>query len=324
MYSYAGDFFRGPMTGGYTNQDHVTGSFVVASAFTENPAGGGTTSDRSDLILSYRFTDGMQTLTEANSTARIGMYVALPDSPLAAPGTPMQWVVLLQTATDAISSYGIKGGVYGEGSDQGCLGCIGIGPVTGNGSVGIGSGGLYPRPEFGGNGGGAIGTWTVQTVAVPELAILPRAWLRGLKFGPGLGIDAAITSRFQNATAKVAAIMLGIIRVPARRDGIFIDLPRVRVEVAEACSGVQTLVLMLAAAALIATVLPTRRLPWALALFVLAIILALEANALRVAGIAIGLEHLGAMSRGAKDWIQIGTTGIALAQLVGIGRLAGR
>jgi len=43
-----------------------------------------------------------------------------------------------------------------------------------------------------------------------------------------------------------------------------------------------------------------------------------------VAGIAIGLEYIGAMSRDAKDWIQIGTTGVALAQLVGLGRLITR
>ncbi len=63
--------------------------------------------------------------------------------------------------------------------------------------------------------------------------------------------------------------------------------------------------------------------PWALGLFVSAIVLALEANALRVAGISIGLEQMGAMSREWKDWIQIGTTGLALGQLAGIERLIG-
>jgi len=64
---------------------------------------------------------------------------------------------------------------------------------------------------------------------------------------------------------------------------------------------------------------------WVPALFVTAVALALEANAIRVAGIAIGLEQTaGAMAREWKDWIQIGTTGAALAQLAGLGRLLAR
>jgi len=141
-----------------------------------------------------------------------------------------------------------------------------------------------------------------------------------LKFGPGLGLEAALTTRLQHATAWGAAWLLGV-----PRDGIYIDMPRVRVEVAQMCSGLQTLLLMLAAAALIAVVLPGRRLPWAPAIFVAAILLALEANVLRVAGISIGLEQTaGAFAREWKDWIQMGTTGIALAQLVGLGRLIAR
>ena len=63
---------------------------------------------------------------------------------------------------------------------------------------------------------------------------------------------------------------------------------------------------------------------WARGLFVASAALALEANALRVAGISVGLEHLGAMSHEGRDWIQMETTGPALAQLVGIGRLLAR
>jgi len=92
----------------------------------------------------------------------------------------------------------------------------------------------------------------------------------------------------------------------------------------EACSGLQTLVLLFAASALIAAVLPARRLPWALALFVSAVVLALEANALRVAGIALGVEYAGPLSLATKDWIGVGTIGLALVQIAVLGRLLGR
>ena len=152
------------------------------------------------------------------------------------------------------------------------------------------------------------------SVSVPELAILPRLLPRGF----GLGLEAKVTRALQHATAWGAAHLLGV-----PRDGVTLVLRRVRVEVAEACSGLQTLIVMLAAAALIAAVLPARRLPWELVLVVAAIILALEANALRVAGISIGLEYLGSLSPAAKDWIGVGTTGLALVQMAVLGRLVG-
>jgi len=137
----------------------------------------------------------------------------------------------------------------------------------------------------------------------------------------GAGIEAAVTARLQRATAWAATALLRAIRIPSTHDGVYIDLTKVRVE---ACSGLQTLVLLFAASALIAAVLPARRLPWALALFVSAVVLALEANALRVAGIALGVEYAGPLSLATKDWIGVGTTGLALVQMAVLGRLLGR
>ena len=136
----------------------------------------------------------------------------------------------------------------------------------------------------------------------------------------GAGIEAAVTARLQRATAWAATALLRAIRIPSTHDGVYIDLTKVRVE---ACSGLQTLVLLFAASALIAAVLPARRLPWALALFVSAVVLALEANALRVAGIALGVEYAGPLSLATKDWIGVGTTGLALVQMAVLGRLLG-
>ena len=56
------------------------------------------------------------------------------------------------------------------------------------------------------------------------------------------------------------------------------------VSVIEDCPGRQTLTLMLLVAGLIAAVVPARKQPWALGLLVAAVMLALETNALRVAG----------------------------------------
>ena len=53
-----------------------------------------------------------------------------------------------------------------------------------------------------------------------------------------------------------------------------------------------------------------------------AILLALEANALRVAGVALGLEYTaGSLLRTRKDWIQISTTTLAIIQLIALVRL---
>ena len=161
----------------------------------------------------------------------------------------------------------------------------------------------------------AVGAQFVPASAIRDYSLprLPRL----LKFGPGLGVEAALTTWLQQATARIAATIL---RAP--REGVTILMPRVRVEVAEACSGLQTLAIVLAAASLIAAVLPARRLPWALALLVAAILLALEANALPVAGVALGLEYTaGSLLRTWKDWIQISTTTLAIIQLIALVRL---
>src|SRR2546426_11859919 len=137
----------------------------------------------------------------------------------------------------------------------------------------------------------------------------------------GAGIEAAVTARLQRATAWAATALLRAIRIPSTHDGVYIDLTKVRVE---ACSGLQTLVLLFAASALIAAVLPARRLPWALALFVSAEVLALEANALRVGGVAIGGEYAGPLSLAPQEWVGGGATRVAPVRMAGLGRVLGR
>ena len=324
VYTYAGDAVKGTTTGAAADGRGAAGYVIMTTLFTAGGSGLASNEDRTPSITSYSFSDGVQTLTEATSTASLAMVVDTADLP-GDDGLPVHWAFTISTATDQISSsfLGWLSGL-GFGEHSGCLGCLGFGPNIGAGSAGLGSLAARARPEFGGHGGSLGGIWTAQTVSVPELAILPRL-PRVLKFGPGLGIEAALSTRFQHATAWGAAAMLRAVQIPTRQDGVYIDLPSVRVEVAEMCSGLQTLALMLAAAAMIAAVMPTRRRPWAPALFVAAVALTLEANALRVAGISIGLEYtMGALAREWKDWIQVGTTGLALTQLAGLGRLVAR
>ena len=341
LYRYESDPFRF-VTGAYEPGLRVTGNFVLADSFVAPvPQGGGPNwTNVIPSALNYSFTDGKQTLTQANSTATIMMpfdrqtgqpspaqtalipqYTRLPPIEgwfvidIRAPtggfviATTQDWAATIWSGAAAAPQFHFVADAAGGGHYQW------------DASPGVSA--AHIESQFGGDQmGGFWGNWTV--VSVPEKAILPRL-PRLLKFGPGLGLEAAVTARLQRVTAWGATSLLRALHIPAYRTGVFIDLTRVRVEVAEACSGIQTLAFMLVAAGLLGCVLPARRRAWAFALAGASILLALEANALRVAGIAIGLEQTaGTMAHAWKDWIQMGTTGFALAQLVGRGRWAAR
>ena len=66
-------------------------------------------------------------------------------------------------------------------------------------------------------------------------------------------------------------------------------------------------------------------LPWIAALIVVAAMISLETNVLRVAGVGAGLELFGYASRAAiKEWTGWGATGFGVVQVVGLGWLAAR
>lgn len=150
---------------------------------------------------------------------------------------------------------------------------------------------------------------TTPVVSVPERAIIPR-FHRMLRFGFGWGLEATLTRQLQRMTTWLAAAVL---RAPHSATEIY--LPTVTLSVGENCSGLQTLALMLVAAGLIVAV-RRRTLVFCGMIGLAAIVFALEANASRVVLIALGGVH--------RDWIQTATTGFALAQLVGLGRLVAR
>ncbi len=158
----------------------------------------------------------------------------------------------------------------------------------------------------------------VRFVSVPERAILPRL-PKVLPRLFNLGIEARVTRSLQRATTLIAATVLW-----APYNEIEIYLPRVTVAVMGPCSGYHTVLLMLGVAGLLVAVHREKRVLLATVLGVAAIAVGLEANALRVAGTAVVLNHLGWITDEGKTWLQFATSGLAMAQLAGLGRLVSK
>jgi EpsI family protein len=100
------------------------------------------------------------------------------------------------------------------------------------------------------------------------------------------GLTERLHEPFQNFSAGQGMNMLGLLGIPAYRDGIFIELPNLTLEVAKACSGVNYLVAVLAIGIPLSLLyLPTwqRR----MMLLVSAVAIAVAANSLRVALIGV-------------------------------------
>lgn len=86
------------VTGVYTVDDRITGSLTVADNFAQPVMG---MSLVTAGVLHYAFTDGHQTLTEANSTG--SFYV--PRFDLGLDPANLQWNIAITTPTGGISSY---------------------------------------------------------------------------------------------------------------------------------------------------------------------------------------------------------------------------
>jgi exosortase/archaeosortase family protein len=120
----------------------------------------------------------------------------------------------------------------------------------------------------------------ISVTAVPELSIL-RSFAKHLG---GRRLNAFVNPTLQRLTAWGAAKLLG-----AKSYGVYVVLPTTILEVQEWCSGVSTMKwLMLLAFGL---ALVTRAsMPWKIAFVVVAPLIGLETNILRVAGIGYGYE----------------------------------
>jgi exosortase len=99
-----------------------------------------------------------------------------------------------------------------------------------------------------------------------------------------------LTFPLQLVAAKVSTLSLQLLHLPVYREGNVIFLPYVTLEVVEACSGLRSLMSLLAFAVVFAYL--TQRHPWKRALLVTsAVPIALVANACRIWGTGV-LAHL--------------------------------
>jgi exosortase len=99
-----------------------------------------------------------------------------------------------------------------------------------------------------------------------------------------------ITFPLQILASKLASSALPLFGVPVMRDGNVIQLPSMQLEVAEACSGIRSLMSLFTAAVLFGYFLersPTRRVVLALASLPIAVV----ANGFRIVGTGLGVQY---------------------------------
>lgn len=119
-------------------------------------------------------------------------------------------------------------------------------------------------------------------MAVLRRMAFPIAWLIFMIPLPAI-IYYALTFRLQVLASSLSSTMLDLARIPNVREGNVIYLPNFTVGVVEACSGIRSLISLLAFAAFFGYVSPMNRLSrWILILS--AVPIAIFVNALRIGG----------------------------------------
>jgi exosortase len=99
-----------------------------------------------------------------------------------------------------------------------------------------------------------------------------------------------ITFPLQMLTSKVAAMLLPLLGVPVLREGNIINLPAMSLEVAEACSGIRSLLSLATLAIIYGYVAETR--VWVRVVLALASIpVAVAANSLRIVGTGVLVQY---------------------------------
>ena len=159
LYSYVGDTFTF-VQGVYAQGNQITGSFVLSSSFV--PGGGAGIENVTNFVTSFCFTDGHQTLTQANSTAVIEVGFNFNGTPLlpGSSGVNGWWYVDITTPSGVILTELVNGDYQTHASIGSSLAEI----LSLNGN-------LYPGSE---------GSWTMQGVPVPEGGTVALYLLLGL------------------------------------------------------------------------------------------------------------------------------------------------
>jgi EpsI family protein len=127
------------------------------------------------------------------------------------------------------------------------------------------------------------------------IACLGKAVSRGLAFPIFYALflipaGEGLVPPLQTVTAEMSMFLLALVGLPAHIEGIFITTPSGYFEVAEACSGVQFLIAMIAYGALVANVC-FRSWPRRIAFMAAAIVIPILANGVRAWG-TIYIAHL--------------------------------
>jgi exosortase len=129
--------------------------------------------------------------------------------------------------------------------------------------------------------------------------LLGRAFLRELKFALLVLLLAIplptvvynqITFPLQILASKVAATVLPVMGVPVMRDGNIIQLPSMSLEVAEACSGIRSLMSLFAAAVFYGYFLE-KRVSVRVLLALASIPIAVVANSARIVGTGLAVQY---------------------------------
>lgn len=135
----------------------------------------------------------------------------------------------------------------------------------------------------------------------------------------------AVTLQLQLFAAGFAAAILRLFDVPVYQSGVLIELPTMRLEVAEICNGLRFLLALLVLTAAFAQVTQRTRLR-KVALVASAVPIAILANAVRVAVIALGVYYVGPQVAGGFVHHTIGKVvwALTLLPLAAIGLLLAR
>ena len=135
-------------------------------------------------------------------------------------------------------------------------------------------------------------------------------------------IGGELVPLFQQITANISLALLDLTTVPVYRDGLYISIPAGRFVVAEACSGIRFFIACIAFGAVLAH-LSYKRVSLKILLMVLAVLIPIAANGIRVfatilVGHYFGMEHASGTDHLVFGW---GFFALVMLLLIGVAEL---